>query len=78
METQIAPGWYPLPDQANTLRYFDGKQKTDQTVPAPGQDALDQIARDVHTIKIAALTWLTLTIIGLCFAAAFAILAVVE
>jgi hypothetical protein len=31
-----APGWFPDPGNPQLLRYWDGQQWTDRTVPAPG------------------------------------------
>jgi len=32
---EVAPGWYPDPDQAGTQRYWDGSSWTDQRAPLP-------------------------------------------
>jgi len=36
--TVPAPGWYPDPHQAGTLRWFDGHGWTDHVAPLPGAD----------------------------------------
>ncbi|MCL2542305.1 MAG: hypothetical protein FWE71_07600 [Nocardioidaceae bacterium] len=46
------------------MRYFDGAVGG-ETMPAPGLDALEQIAADVRTIKTVAILWAVLTLIGL-------------
>lgn len=59
-----APGWYPVPDQVNTMQYYDGA-KGGETIPAPGLDLLEQMAADVRVIKSVAMLWATLTVIGI-------------
>lgn len=62
---RAAPGWYPVPDQANTMQYFDGVRGVEGTIPAPGLDLLEQIAGDVRVIRTAALLWMALAALGL-------------
>lgn len=64
-EQKAAPGWYPVPGETNTLRYYDGTQGTGDAIPAPGLDALEQIAADVRTIKAVAVLWAALTLLGI-------------
>lgn len=50
-----APGWYPHPQMANTLRYWDGKAWTDQVAPAPVAAPPSRSGPGVFTIAVGVL-----------------------
>lgn len=47
-EQRPAPGWYPHPSMAQTQRYWDGEQWSDQVAPAPAP-----APQPTSTLKIA-------------------------